>query len=125
MGSKLFFNQETMKQQKYSGGILSSVTSDEAPGFVNVSFASLKLNKNGSMEPIWHPNANKIGYCLQGKALVSIRSPDELSEFIVQQGDVFFIPKGYVHQIANTGNQETQISFALNHQKPETMCLSK
>lgn len=126
MGSKLFFSLDAIKPQKsYASGSITYVTSDEVPGFVNISFMSLKLNKGASQEPIWHPNANKIGYCLKGDALVSIRGPRSTDIFTIKEGDVFFIPQGFIHHIANNGKGEASITFALNHTKPETMCLSK
>lgn len=126
MASKYFFSLESIKPQKnYPGGSITYVTSQQTPGLVNISMAVLKLKKDGSHEPIWHPNANKIGYCQQGKAAVSIRNPAGVDLFQVEEGDVFFIPKGYIHHIVNTGDQETIIAFALNHDAPEVMSLSK
>lgn len=126
MSSKYFFSLKNIKSpQSYEGGTLTNVTSDQVPGFENISFSSLKLNKGGSLEPIWHPNAQKIGYCLEGNALISIRSPSAVDTFTVQKGDVFFIPKGHIHHIANFNGSETLIKFAYNHNKPETMSLSK
>ena len=105
MGSKFFFSLGSTKPQKsYPGGTITSITSDQVPGFENISFSSLKLAKGGSQEPIWHPNANKIGYCLQGNAFISIRTPTASESFFVQPGDVFFIPKGCIHHITNAGN---------------------
>lgn len=126
MSSKLFFSLEATKPQKsFAGGNLTCITSNEMPGLVNISFASLKLNKGGVQEPIWHPNANKVGYCVQGNALVSIRSPGGVDVFTVEKGDVFFIPQGYAHHVANIGDTEANIAFAFNNTKPEVMCLSK
>jgi oxalate decarboxylase len=126
MVSQLFFSLESIKPQKSSaGGNLTYVTLDETPGLVNISFASLKLNKGGIQEPTWHPNANKIGYCLQGNALVSIRSPVGVDVFTVEEGDVFFIPKGYVHHLVNVGDRENSIAFALDHHKPQAMYVSQ
>lgn len=124
MASQFYFNLEAIKPQNYSGGSLTNVTSKETPGLVNISMATLKLHKRGSLEPIWHPNANKIGYCLQGNGLVSIRSPSGLEDFTIEEGDVFFIPQGYVHHIENIGDKENIIAFAFNHSDPQTMCLS-
>lgn len=125
MGSKFFFSTQSIKPTyNYAGGSLTNVTSDQTPGLENISFSSLKLNKSGVLEPVWHPNAQKIGYCLQGQALVSIRTPSSVETFTVQKGDVFFIPKGFIHHIANIGEQENLIAFACNHAKPEIMSLS-
>ena len=126
MSNKLFFSLHSIKPKKNdSGGNVTYVTSDEMPGLVNISFANLKLNKDGVQEPIWHPNANKIGYCLQGNAIISIHSPGSFDVFTVKEGDVFFIPQGYIHHIVNTNNKETVISFAFNDVKPQTMNLSQ
>lgn len=126
MGSKLFFSLDKIKPQKsFDGGSITSVTGDEVPGFVNISFSVLKLNKRGSLEPIWHPNAHKLGYTIQGDALVSVRTGDGIDEFTIHQGDMFFIPQGAVHHIENTGDKEVIINFAFNAIKPEVMQLSK
>lgn len=125
MSSKLFFSLDSIKPQKsYEGGNITTVTADEMSGLVNLSFAIIKLKKGGSQEPIWHPNANKIGYCQQGSAMISIRSPGGVDTFTVKEGDVFFIPQGYIHHIANIDEKETIIIFALNNTKPQIMCLS-
>lgn len=126
MASKYFFSLNSIKPQKSTdSGNLTTVTSDETPGLVNMSFSELKLQKNGSIEPTWHPNANKIGYCTQGSALVSIRTPMSVELFTVSEGEVFFIPMGYIHHLVNIGDKETNIIFALNNSKPESMYLSK
>lgn len=126
MASKFFFSLASIKPQKSSqSGKLTYVTSKETPGLVNISFSNLSLNKRGSLDPIWHPNAGKIGYCTQGKVLVSIRAPNGVEIFTVEKGEMFFIPQGYVHHIENIGEQESIINFALNNTNPETMYLSK
>jgi oxalate decarboxylase len=126
MSSKLFFSLDAIKPQKsYAGGSITYATSDEVPGFINISFAALKLNKGGSQEPIWHPNAHKIGYVTKGNGLVSIRSPGGVDTFTITKGDVFYIPRGYIHHVMNTGDGEAVINFAFDNTKPETMCLSK
>lgn len=126
MASKLFFSLESIKPQiNTAAGSLTCVTAKETPGFVNISFANLRLKKRGSLEPIWHPNASKLGYCLEGNILVSIRTPLGAEVFTVKKGEIFFIPQGYIHHIENTDENESVISFALNHSTPETMYLTK
>jgi len=126
MGSQCFFSLDAIKpQNKYAAGSIISATGTEVPGFMNISFSTLNLQKGGSLEPIWHPNAHKIGYCLAGNALVSIRCPDDVELFLIKAGDIFFIPKGYIHHVANLGDQEAVIHFALNHTHPQWMRLSQ
>jgi len=126
MVSKFFFSLESIKPQiSNKTGSITFVTSKEVPGFANISFANLKLNERGSLEPVWHPNANKIGYCIEGNVLVSIRTPSGLETFTVKQGEIFFIPQGYVYHIENIAETVSEINFALSSSTPETMYLSK
>lgn len=126
MVSKFFFSLEAIKAQKSDqAGSMTYVTAQEMPGLVNISFANLSLNKRGSLEPIWHNNANKIGYCVAGNILVSFRAPNGVEKFTVKKGEMFFIPQGYVHHIENIAETESVINFALNHANPATMYLSK
>lgn len=126
MSSKFFFSLESIKPQKSTAaGNLTCVTAKETPGLVNISFANLRLKKRGSLIPIWHANANKLGYCIEGNILVSIRTPVQVEIFTVKKGEIFFIPQGYVHHIENMDENESVISFALNNSSPETMYLSK
>lgn len=126
MASKYFFSLNSIKPQKSNGsGSITTVTSKETPGLANISFLNIKLNKSASMEPVWHPNANKIGYCVQGNALVSMRTPIGVERFTVQKGEIFFIPQGYIHHIENIGEEECIINCACNNAQPEVMYLSK
>lgn len=93
MKSKYFFSLDSIKPKNESGGSYIHITSDETPGFTNIALSSLKVKSGGSVEPIWHPNASKIGVCLQGSANISIRSPTTNNVFIVNEGDEFLFQK--------------------------------
>lgn len=122
---KLYFSLSALQPQENStGGNITYVTKNEMGGLVNLSFSVLRLQKYGTLEPTWHPNANKVGYCLQGTGTVSIRSPQGVDVFNIEKGDVFFIPQGYIHHIENYGQDETLIAFALNNSLPESLSLS-
>jgi oxalate decarboxylase len=126
MESDFFFSLDSIKPFAMNqAGSLTQVTSLETPGLQGISFAKLNLNAKGSLEPCWHPNANKIGYCIDGKALVSMRAPNGVETFTVNKGEIFFIPQGYVHHVENMGKNACTINFALNNESPETMWLSK
>lgn len=126
MVSKFFFSTDSVKPQKTTpGGSLTLVTAKEVPGFVNIAFSNLRLKPRGSIEPIWHPNANKIGYCTAGNLLVSIRTTGHAETFTVKKGEIFFIPQGYIHHIENIYAGDSIVSFALDNVSPETMYFSK
>lgn len=126
MGSQYFFSLDVIKSEKNDGGgNLTCVTSKEVPGFVNIAFEALELKQNAFQEPIWHPNAQKIGYCLQGNALVLMRTPNGQEVFSLETGDIFFIPQGFVYSIINFGKEEAIINFALNNSVPQKMRFSQ
>lgn len=126
MSIKYFFNLRSTKPLvNNEAGSYTLITSNEVSGFENISFASLQLNKDSSTEPIWHTNTNKIGYCLEGEILVTMRSPKKAESFTVGKGDIFFIPKGYIHHMETIGDSPCIINFAFNNHAPETMFLSK
>ena len=124
--SQFFFSLKTQEAKyKNEAGTLTVVTSKEVPGFVNISFANLLLKKKGFLKPIWHANANKIGYCTQGKCVITLRSPEKNEILTVEKGEIFFIPLGFVHSIQNAGEVDCMIQFALDNTLPETMSFSK
>lgn len=126
MDSDFFFSLQAIQPfAANQAGNLTQITSLNAPGLQGISFAQLNLNQKGSLEPCWHPNANKVGYCMEGKVLVSMRAPNGVETFTVKKGEMFFIPQGYIHHIENIGNTPSTINFALNNADPETMWLSK
>lgn len=126
MSSKFFFGLSAIKPQTQGdGGSYTEVTASEVPGFVQISYANLTLKKNGSTEPVWHPDAGKIGYCTQGRVLVDMRTPAAAETFTVKKGEMFFIPQGFVHHIENLSAEDAIIQFAYNHPHPNTMFFSK
>jgi oxalate decarboxylase len=125
MSSPYYFNAKTMKTiVDTASGSFKKVTSDEVSGLVNTSFGILTLKKGAGRAPMWHPNAHKIGYCQQGSAYISLRTPSSVETFAVETGDVFFIPQGYVHNFINSSSGDTLIAMVCNHVQPETMHLS-
>lgn len=91
----------------------------------NMAIAELRLKKGGVREPHWHPNANEMAYCVDGKALVTLFSPKNLRDsFTLNKGDVMYIPRGYLHYIENIHSDETIIVLAYDHGAPEDLDLS-
>ena len=121
-----FFTSGSLVEiDKSAGGSLRGLTSNEVPGFTNMSHLDLTLEAMGLLNPIWHPNAQKVGYCTEGQLLVSTHGPGQSDQFMVQKGEMFYIPQGCIHHIENRLNTAGNIKFALNHGDPETMCLSR
>ena len=125
-GLSFFFSLNSIESTDSSPlGSIKSVTAETLPTLENISFSRLILKKAGLLKPIWHPNAHKIGYCTSGTCVVTARGPGETSEYTVAKGEIFFIPKGFAHQLHNCGDAECIVDFALSHHLPDIMTLER
>jgi len=118
-----FFSLNSVESKESQLGSIKSITSETLPALDNISFLQLILKKGGLLKPIWHPNAHKVGYCTSGTCLVTVRGPGKTSEYTVKKGEIFFIPKGFSHQLHNHDSAECTINFALSHHLPSIMTL--
>lgn len=95
------------------------------PILENLALFSLRLYPKAIREPHWHPNATELNYVLQGKALLTILSPDgTIDTFELQEGDGSIIPAGYLHYIENIGPEELHMAIYFNHNSPSDIGLS-
>jgi oxalate decarboxylase len=79
--------------EQTEGGKRVKISKANFPMLKGMSLYKLTLYKNGVREPHWHPNADELGYCLKGSALVSFYGNfDQKETFIVNTGETFFIP---------------------------------
>jgi oxalate decarboxylase len=44
--------------------------------------------------------------------------------FTIAEGEMFFVPSGYLHAIANTGKESAEFLIAFSHHEPEDFGLS-
>lgn len=85
-----------------------------------LSLRRLVLEKGGVREPHWHANAHELGYCATGEALVTIAANHaERESFVVEAGDMFFVPSGAMHSIENLNDGRTELILAFSHERPE------
>lgn len=74
------------------------------PALRNLSMYSLRVADDGMREPHWHPETAELGYVHRGQARMSILDPDgSVDTYLLQPGDVYFIPRAYPHQIEALG----------------------
>jgi len=97
------------------------LTSNEFPILKHLSIQRLVLKISGIREPHWHANANKLIYCLCGSALITMfGNHDQYDTFMINEGQVCFIPYGCVHYIENLNKISTsEFIIALSHELPE------
>ncbi len=89
------------------------------------SIYRLVINEGCFREPHWHANADELGYCLKGRALVTIFSSGNLhSQFTISTGEMFFVPSGSLHSIENIGNGTAEFIITFSHEMPEDFGLS-
>lgn len=83
----------------------------------DIAMYSLKVEDKAMREIHWHPDTVEMGYVHKGRARMSILSPDgSVDTFILESGDVYFIPASYPHQIEVLG--EGPIHFMIFFDQP-------
>ena len=126
MSSIHTFNLETLKPQAVcKGGTRAMVNENNFPLLKGMALYMLQLDIGGVREPHWHPNAAELSYCISGNAVMTIFSPGAGHDtFTVSEGEIVYIPKGYLHHIENISQGETRFAIAFNHEMPEDIGLS-
>jgi oxalate decarboxylase len=126
MGSDHTFNLEAIKPQSVcNGGTRTMVNKDNFAILKGMAFYLLRLDTEGVREPHWHPNAAELSYCLAGNALVTIYSPGAGHDtFTVKEGEIVYVPRGYLHHIENINRGETRFAITFNHERPEDIGIS-
>src|SRR4029079_10101675 len=70
------------------------------PALKDLSMYSLRIREDGMREPHWHPITAEMGYVHQGSARMTVMDPDgTLDTWYLRDGDVYFIPRAYLHHI--------------------------
>ncbi|HUD00939.1 MAG TPA: cupin domain-containing protein [Rhabdochlamydiaceae bacterium] len=96
------------------------------PFMQHMALATITLKKGGVREPHWHPNADEMTYCVEGKALITMFSPgNEHNTFTLSAGEVVYFPKGYIHHIENIFDGESRFILCYDHHSPEDLDLSQ
>lgn len=124
--SKHVFKTTRLKPQAIlKGGSRAEVHQGLFPILRDLSLYLLRLKKDGIREPHWHPNAHELVYCVSGRYAVQIFGPDALHDhFLLTEGELAFIPKGYLHMIENIGTKEGLLLVGFSHEMPEDIGIS-
>lgn len=107
------------------GGTRADAKADIFPALKGISLSILTLEPKGFREPHWHPNANELSYCLEGRALMTIFSPGAGHDsFIIEKGDIAFVPMGYLHHIVNLGTGLLRLLVSFDNEQSEDLEIS-
>lgn len=121
----LYKFSKVQPQEKSAAGSRTRASKDNFPLLKGMSFYKLLLHPKGVREPHWHANADELGYCLKGEALVSLYATGNVkSTFFVKSGDVFFIPSGSLHYLENVGENTAEFIICFNNEEVEDFGLS-
>ncbi len=83
----------------------------------DISMYSLRVAGDGMREPHWHPTTVEMGYVAQGHGRMRVLDPDgTLDEYLLEPGDVYFVPSAYPHHIEDVG--EDDIHFLIFFDQP-------
>ena len=125
-GGDNVFKFETSRPREFPGGSLFRATKKEFPALRGLAVQALHLAEGAVREPHVHPNAEQLDYCVSGTARVGIVGPEGHQQLLdLEEGDISFVPQGYVHWIENTGPGELRFLVTLSHEEPETIELSE
>ncbi|MEQ9618596.1 MAG: cupin domain-containing protein [Deltaproteobacteria bacterium] len=126
MDSPHVFHLLSAKPQDITkGGTRTYVDISNFPVLKGMAVYRLLLNQKGVREPHWHPNANELAYCLKGDALVTVfGNLSKRETFTVSEGQMFYVPSGYLHHIENMGRNNLELILAFSDEEPEDFGLS-
>ena len=106
-------------------GSIMRLGPSQLPILNGLSIRRLVLAPKAIREPHWHANANELGYCVGGLALVTIiGNHGSRDVFHISDGEMFFFPSGTVHAIENTGDAQAEFILAFSNEDPEDFSLS-
>lgn len=111
---------------EFAGGTFFRANKKQFPCLEGLAVQMLKLKPGAVREPHSHPNAEQLDYCVSGHARVGIVGPEGHKQLLeLKEGDISFVPRGYIHWIENVGSGQLHFLVILSHEMPETIELSE
>src|SRR5690242_8960159 len=115
----------TTPQVSNSNGSRTIANANNFPVLSGMGMLLLRLEKGGIREPHWHPNASELSYCIKGQAAMTIFSPGNNHDtFTIKPGEMTYVPRGYIHDIQNVGDEEAKFVLAFNNELPQDLGIS-
>ena len=120
MSEHVFHLGDAEPQVSNEHGARTQASAQDFPILEGISLARLSLKAGCFREPHWHANANELGYCIEGEALVTIfGDSNRHSVFTISPGQAFFVPSGAIHAIENTGGTDAELIIAFSDERPQ------
>jgi oxalate decarboxylase len=110
----------------YEGGTINELGVTEIPHLEGITVFSLHGAPRSLREPHWHPNAGELNYCVGGRAQIGVVAPNGKQEtFVVEPGDVAFIPENYFHYIASISDEPMHFLVFFSNVRPNHIGLAQ
>ncbi|MFE3987355.1 cupin domain-containing protein [Nocardia tengchongensis] len=104
---------------EYSAGSARFARQQYWPALHDISMYSLRVSEDGMREPHWHPVTAEMGYVHKGSARMTIMNPDgALDTYIVNEGEVYFVPRAYPHHIEVIDSPEIHLLIFFDQPTP-------
>ncbi|VFJ14627.1 cupin domain-containing protein [Candidatus Nitrosocosmicus franklandus] len=124
--SRIFDLDEIMPQTENPLGSITRMDADNFPILRGMAGSLLRLKKKGSLQiPHWHINSVELNYCLSGKARMTMYGNGKKDAFILNPGQLTFVPKGYWHDIENIGEEELKVIMVHDDERPTQISLTE
>ena len=89
------------------------------PALQNIAMYSLRITDQGMREPHWHPQTAEMGYVRSGHGRMTVLNADGTSDtFLINPGDLYYIPAAYPHHIENIGDDVLHILVYFDQSNP-------
>ena len=120
LSSYQFSLESTFPLIENNGGSAKVARQNVWPVLIRQAVYSLLLTNKGMREPHWHPETAELGYVRSGKGRMSILSPNgNIDTYVMNEGDIYFVPKAYPHHIENLGPEDLNIVIFFDQPMPQ------
>ncbi len=112
--------QESFPIFHKEGGKAKAARQNVWPILERQAVYSLLISETGMREPHWHPKTAELGYLVEGRVRMTILSPDgSICTYILEPGDIYFIPKAYPHHIENLSCSDSKMVLFFDQAMPQ------
>ncbi len=102
-----------------SAGSARTAQAPAWPVLEGLSMYSVRINERALRQPHWHPETAEMGYVLEGSGQMTVLDPNGSAEtYMIEPGDVYFVPPAYPHHIENTGGETLHILIFFSQSTP-------
>lgn len=101
---------DALPESTFGGGTVQVLRTDAIASLAGMTLLRLVIDGYAVREPHWHGNAAEFNYCVRGSGQIGIVAPSgESWTFVVNAGDVAFIPGNWFHYIENVGDDPLEL----------------